>query len=424
MSMPAISEKIVGNLSFPAVGNKVHFFSGATLQGKKAPAGFGVRVTAGGTKSFVLFHRVNGRKYLETLGRWDENAQGGTLTVRDGITAADKRAKLVAKGIDAKGNKVDPRPDRTRRLQDGDQPQEKTVAGLLDTFIARYAEGKLRSAGMVKQQLDRLVKPRIGKIGIYDLKRSQVSRMLDEIADENGPRMADLALAYTRKAFSWYEINGHDDDFKSPIVRGMARQKPSERERDRVLADNEIRALWKVTEGSTGPFGPMLRFILLTACRRSEAADMTRSEVVGTDWIIPASRYKTKIETVLPLSMAAQHVLASIPKIKGVDYVFTTGDKPISGFSKFKNKIDEDCGFADWTIHDLRRTARSLMSRAGVAADIAARCLGHVISGVRGVYDRHEYLNEKRDAFEKLAAIIDSILNPPKPSNVHTLRRA
>jgi hypothetical protein len=76
--MQQISEKIVAAIDVPAKGNKVHFFSGATLQGKKAPAGFGVRVTAGGTKSFVLFHRVDGRKYLETLGRWDENPQGGT----------------------------------------------------------------------------------------------------------------------------------------------------------------------------------------------------------------------------------------------------------------------------------------------------------------------------------------------------------
>ena len=73
--LSACSEKIVEKLPLPDAGNKVHFFSGSTLQGKKAPAGFGVRVTAGGTKSFVLFHRVDGRKYLETLGRWDENAR-------------------------------------------------------------------------------------------------------------------------------------------------------------------------------------------------------------------------------------------------------------------------------------------------------------------------------------------------------------
>src|SRR5690349_1712299 len=104
-----ISEKAVANLAIPAKGNKVHFFSGAKLQGKKAPAGFGVRVTAGGTKSFVLFHRAGGRKYLETLGRWDENPQGGTLTVRDAIVKADKLAKDLKNG-----RRDDPRPERTR----------------------------------------------------------------------------------------------------------------------------------------------------------------------------------------------------------------------------------------------------------------------------------------------------------------------
>jgi integrase len=94
----------------------------------------------------------------------------------------------------------------------------------------------------------------------------------------------------------------------------------------------------------------------------------------------------------------------------------------MSGFSKFKHKFDEACGVADWTLHDLRRTARSLMSRAGVAPDHAERCLGHVIGGVRGTYDRHEYAEEKRKAFEALAGQIDRIVNPRE--NVVAIGRA
>ena len=106
-------------------------------------------------------------------------------------------------------------------------------------------------------------------------------------------------------------------------------------------------------------------------------------------------------------------MLASIQRIDGVPYVVTTGRGPIGGFTKFKDAFDEDCGVSDWTIHDLRRTARSLMSRAGVDADHAERCLGHVIGGVRGTYDRHAYYDEKKRAFELLAAQIDRI---PKSS--------
>jgi integrase len=420
--MRPISEKIVEALPVPEAGNKVHYFSGATLQGKKAPSGFGVRCTAAGTKSFVLFHRVDGKKYLETLGRWDENAKGGSLTARDAIIKAGKLAKDMKNG-----RRDDPRPERTRNLDDRDKPAKMDVAALIDRFVERYAEkdAKLRSAGMIKQQLNRLVKPRIGKIGIYDLKRSQVSKLLDEIADENGPRMADLALAYTRKAFSWYEINGHDDDFKSPIVRGMARQKPSERERDRILADDEIRDLWSALDAIKDPacVPAYVKFLILTATRRNEAAAMEAGELDGDVWTINKARYKTKRDHLIPLSAAAHKLIGTPKKDSGFLFSTTGGSVPFSGFSKAKDTIDKaiagirnEAGrkpMEAWTFHDLRRTARSLMSRAGVPADHAERCLGHVIAGVRGVYDRHQFLDEKRDAFEKLAAMVAMILDPP-----------
>ncbi len=433
-----ISEKVVAGLPVPAKGNKVHFFSGATLQGKKAPAGFGVRCTAAGTKSFVFFHRADGRKYLETLGRWDENEQGGTLTVRDAIVRAEKVAKDIKNG-----RREDPRPDRTRRLQDANQPTEGNISGLLDSYVARYVKARnLRSAGMIEAQLDRLVKPKIGKVGIYDLKRSQISRMLDEIADDHGPRMADLVLAYVRKAFNWYEVNGHDDDFVSPVVRGMARLKPSERQRERVLADDEIRDMWAALDTVTEPacFPAYVRMLLLTATRRSEVADMTAAELDGDLWTIPAARYKTSRDTkrdhVIPLSTMAHEVLGTVtpPKNRKNDYfIFSTtkGEKAFAGFSKAKTALDEALAdirkkagrppMEDFTFHDLRRTARTLLARAGVRDDIAERCLGHVIKGVEKVYNRHTYLDEKREAFEKLAALVSRILNP---ANVVAMRSA
>jgi integrase len=420
-----ISERIVENLPAPASGNRLHYFSGATLQGKKAPSGFAVRVTAAGTKSFVWFHRVDGKSYLETLGRWDANAQGGTLTVRDAIVRADKLAKDLRNG-----RREDPRPERTRRLQDGEKPAEGNVSGLLDVYIARYLKaGKLRSAGMIEAQLERLVKPKIGKISIYDLKRSHISRMLDEIADHHGPRMADLVLAYVRKAFNWYEVNGHDDDFKSPVVRGMARLKPSDRERERVLADDEIRDVWAALDTITEPacFPAYVKTLLLTATRRSEGADLSTTELEGEIWTIPAARYKTKLDHVIPLSAPARELIATAAPdkpAKNAHFVFSTSDgaKPFSGFSKAKRELDKAIAdirewegrppMENWTLHDLRRTARTLLARAGVRDDIAERCLGHVIKGVEKVYNRYAYLDEKRAAFEALAILVAKILDP------------
>jgi integrase len=413
--MPAISEKIVASLPTPEAGNKVHYFSGATLQGKKAPSGFAVRCTAAGTKSFVWFHRVDGRKFLETLGRWDANAQGGTLTVRDAIIRADKLAKDVKNG-----RREDPRPERTRRLQEGDRPKGETVSGLLDKFVERYAkkEAKLRTADQIEATFDRLVKPKIGKLGIYAVRRSDVVKMLDEI----GPVMADRTLALIRKSFNWWATR--DDDFQPPIVKGMARTKPKERAARRTLADDEIRDLWAALAIVDAPdcYAPFVKTLLLTATRRNEAADMHTSELDGDVWLIPGERYKTKLDHVVPLSALAREVIGEVPKKARFIFSTTNGAKAFSGFSKNKTELDKTIAdirvkdgrapMENFCLHDLRRTARSLMSRAKVPTDHAERALGHVMGGVRETYDRHEYLDEKRNAFEALASLVSRILNP------------
>ncbi len=149
---------------------------------------------------------------------------------------------------------------------------------------------------------------------------------------------------------------------------------------------------------------------------------MRRSELAGDVWTIPADRYKTAVDHVVPLPSAAKAIIDSLPKLGNGDLVFTVeGRVPIGGFSARKAAFDKACSVTGWTLHDLRRTARSLLPQAGVAPDIAERCLGHVIPGIRGVYDRHEYINEKREAFAKLAALIERKVNPPA-DNVVPLR--
>jgi integrase len=145
---------------------------------------------------------------------------------------------------------------------------------------------------------------------------------------------------------------------------------------------------------------------------------MVWKELVDGSWTLPAERNKTKVELVRPLSRAA---MAALPERTG-EFVFTIdGGAAINGLDKPKARLDEASGVTGWTLHDLRRTARSLMSRAGVSSDHAERCLGHVIGGVRGTYDRHEYFDEKARAFEALAAQIDRIVRPQE--NVVTLKR-
>ena len=141
---------------------------------------------------------------------------------------------------------------------------------------------------------------------------------------------------------------------------------------------------------------------------------MSWAEIRDGVWTIPAARYKTGIDTDIPLSAAAIRVLETLPRIGLEKYVFTQdGARPFNNFSGAKQRFDKACGASGWTLHDLRRTARSLMSRADVSSDIAEICLGHKLPGIRGVYDRHRYIEEKRRAFEALSALIQTITNPP-----------
>jgi integrase len=346
--------------------------------------GLALRVSRTGVKSWTYNYTANGKRARLTFGNYPATSLGAA------------RAKA----------------DEAR----SQGPQAIAAAGTFQAICEDYLRrSTLRTTAWRKAQLERLVYPAIGAKRIDELRRSDIVQLLDRIEEENGGPMADHTLAIIRRVLNWHA--SRSDEFRSPIVRGMARTKPKERARERVLTDDELRAIWKVAE--TEPFGCFLQFILLTATRRNEAAQAHRSEITGADWIIPGARYKTKKDHLVPLSAMA---LATLPKGDG-DFVFTRdGTTPLNG-SNFKAAFNKATGpMPRWTLHDLRRTARSLMSRAGVPSDHAERCLGHVMLGVRGTYDRHEYYEEKKRAFEALAGLVARIVNPQP--NVIAIREA
>ncbi|MBP1065310.1 integrase [Bradyrhizobium japonicum] len=383
--------------------------------------GFIVRRLDSGAASYAYRYRVKGtnEQRLISLGLH------GTITTEQARTLAKKRAGEVADGKDPKGEREETRAKaKLEKLAD-----INTVDAILDKFETRHSS-KLRSGDQIKSSFARHVRPRIGSKSIYDLKRRDIVEMLDAIEDDSGPVMADRVLAHVRKAFNWWMVQ--DEDFKSPIVRGMARTKPKERARKRILADDEIRDIWAALDQMTEPacYPAYVRSLLLTMTRRNEASDCHSDEIDGDLWIIPGGRYKNKQDHVIPLSGAARKIL---PDGKGFLFSTTDGKKAFSGFSKAKAELDRliakvrkaarKPAMPRWTLHDLRRTGRTLMSRAGVLDDHAERAMGHMIQGVRGTYDRYEYLDEKRRAFEALAGLVALILDPPA-DNVVPMERA
>jgi integrase len=326
-------------------------------------------------KTWTLHLTTNGNRRRVTLGSYPAMS----------LAAARARALTVAAG--------------------GDADASETFKSISDAFMARTT---IRTKGERQRFLDRLIYPALGDRLIAEIRRSEIARFLDKVEDESSAVMADHCLAIIRRVMNWHA--SRSDDFRSPIVRGMARTRPHERARERTLTDDELRAVWLAAEGE---FGRYVKFVLLTACRRTEALDARRAEIVGKDWIIPGARYKTGKDHLIPLSASARALIG-----KGRDRLF---DLKKGNLFRYKEALGRVAGgVAEWTLHDLRRTARSLMSRAGVSPDVAERCLGHTVGGVRGTYDRHEFYEEKRHAFEALASLVAGIVDPQE--NVVAIR--
>jgi integrase len=380
-------------------------------------AGLYLQVHPTGVKSWAYRYRLDGKSRKLTIGTAYTEAGVEVLKIGDARNITDEARVLVAKRIDP--IKV----EKDKRKQDAPENTFRAVAKLY--FDQHRA---LRTLEHRKKTFDRLVYPVLGDRHIESIKRSEIVALLDGIARNQGPVMADYTLAMLRRLLGWHAVRS--DDFASPIVRGMARTSTKERARKRTLSETEIRAFWRAAD-ENGMFGSYLQFVLLTATRRNEAARMPRREIDGGDWTIPAARYKTKLDHLIPLSTAAVAVLGKVPKIGRCDYMFTPdGQRPLSGFGCRKEAFDkvmlvqlrkfvEEAGedptgiqLQRWTIHDLRRTARTLMSQAGIPSDHAEACLGHVKQGVEGTYDRYKYRGEKKAAFAKLAELVDRIVNP------------
>jgi integrase len=361
-------------------------------------------------KSWAVRYRIHGKTPVkETLGTWP------TMSLKAAREAG--RDKILA----AKAGR-DPRAERIAARAKAEAATANTVRNVCEAYLARESS-KLRTGNERRRLFERLVYPAFGGRPIDTITRGELITFLDRVEDEHGTRMADVTLAAIRRVMNWYAVR--NEFFRSPVVRGMQRQRLKDTARTRILNDDELRKIWTTATELPGPFPVFLLFLLLTAARRGEAARMTWSEVVEGDWILPAARNKVKEDLVRPLSEAARALLASLPRFPdGNDFVFThDGRRAIGAFGRFKAAFDAQSGVAGYVLHDLRRTARSLMSRAGVPTDHAERVLGHVIGGVRGVYDRHEFHAEKKAALEALAGLIERIVNPPEENVVIPLRR-
>jgi integrase len=360
---------------------------------------FGLLVMASGHKSFVVQyrHRRSSRR----------------LTLNSALSLADARKEAQAVlGRVAKGEDV---------VEERRKEQRRAVNSF-EQIAREYLERNRSLLSITKYGgvLERLIFPKLGSWQIEEIKRSDIARLVDKVTEEQGPGAARSCLAVTRRVLNYHA--GRADDFRPPVLSELARDLKATK-RARILNDDELRAIWKAAGASAGPFGALVRFLLLTGARRNEALHMRWSELNGggSDWVLPAARNKIKVDLVRPLSGAAMSVLDGLPRIG--DAIFTlNGERAIGGLSDLKRQLDEASGVRGWTLHDLRRTARSLMSRAEVPREHSEQCLGHVIRGTEGTYDRHDYYKEKQRAYDRLSALIGRIVGEQPTDNVVPMR--
>jgi len=318
-----------------------------------------------------------------------------------------------------------------RRIKAGDPPVEapedrpQTVIEVWAEFFTGHVTNKrrvLRTAHDLERLAERFILPRWGKRPFADIGRGDVARALDTIERDNGPHQADQVLKLIRGMMVWFA--GRKDDYLIPLIPRMNRVKEkADRERDRVLDHDEIRKVWTAAE-ACGPFGAFIQLLLLTGQRRAKVASMKWSDIEDGSWNIDTeTREKGNAET-LVLPPLALDIINRQYRIMGNEYVFAgRGAGHFKGYSTRKRDLDVMVGdIPAWRFHDLRRTCRSLLAETGVDRHIAERVLGHVLSGIEGIYDRHSYRDEKGDALRRLANHIESIIHPPEGDNVVVLK--
>lgn len=384
--------------------------------------GFGLRVSPQGRKSWVFMYRFDGKARMMTLGAFP------AMTLSAARKAYATAFETVEQGEDPGASAVQ------KKKEERDSP---TIAQLADDYIERWAKIRKRSWTADRRALDYDVIPAWGKRKAKEITRRDVLDLLDDIANRGAPIQANRTLALISRMFNWAIERAILD--VNPCFRVKA--PAPEKKKDRVLSADEIKTFWRAFQDESLPVKPIVRLIiqmiLITAQRKGEVvlmrwADIDRAEKI---WTIPAEVAKNGRVHRVPLSDLALSLIDQAAEIvsKGEtrplnDYVFKSprGEGPCdpAAIARAVARNQAVLG-ADFTPHDLRRTAATHMTGMGVPRLTVSKILNHTEQEVTAIYDRYAYDSEKRQALESWAARLSEIVGEDVPaSNVVPLRPA
>ncbi len=359
--------------------------------------GFSLKITPAGRKVFLVQYRPaedrrNPRKY--TIGEY------GQVTPHQARVEAQRVLAERAAGRDPQAQKQ----AEKRRIA------SEQVEDLVTGFLARHA-AQNRTAGETARTFQREVLPHWGNRMLKEISKRDVVALLDRVRGRGTPVMANRVLAAIRKFFNWCISRGLLDVSPCAGVGTPTR----ETARHRTLSDEELKAVLMAAREIGHPFGSIVQILALTAQRRDEVGRLTwdQLDLEQAVWVMPPEHAKNGKPHIVHLSEPVLQLIGSTPNLG--ELVFSgDGTTLFQGYSKAKARLDRLSGVSDWTLHDLRRTAVSGMARLGVPPHVADKILNHqsgTISGVAAVYQRHEFLQERREALNAWGAFVTSLLS-------------
>lgn len=376
-----------------------------------AVSGLYLVVQPSGAKSWALRYRFGGKPAKLTLGKWP------MMGVADARTAATEALDAVEHGRNPAVTKMAAKADRREAMLS----ERDRITTLVELFDKRHLSS-LKRGREARRALDVHVVGAWRDRDIGEITKRDVIELLDGIADSGRMVTANRVRAYLNKFLNWAVERDIIPMNPATGVKAVAK----EMSRDRVLSDNEIRLLWLAGDRLGFPWGGFAKTLLLTGQRLNEVAQMTHGEINRDLWSLPPIRTKNGRAHDVPLAGATLDVLAALPPTSASYRFSTNGTSPLQGFHKGNKHVrdmmtkiaSEEAGEAveveHWTWHDLRRTCATGMARLGIAVRVTEACLNHVsgtAAGIVSVYQRHDYADEKRQAFEAWARFVAEMVD-------------
>jgi len=296
-------------------------------------------------------------------------------------------------------------PSQARKLESG----ATDFVGVFHEWLRRD-QAQNRSHDDVKQLLEKNVVSVWNGRRIADIGRRDVLDVIDAIVDRGSPITACRVHAHLHRLFKW------------SVGRGIIASNPmadmplpaAAVKRERFLSDAELAAVWRACEQLGWPFGPAIQLLILTGARRTEIGQLRWSEIDGNEITLSGARTKNGEPHNIPLSKPALAILKGSKRIG--PFVFTfSGTKAVTGWSQIKSRLDELVEIPAWRIHDLRRTAATGLQKLKTPLQVTEAILGHTAgsrAGVIGIYQRHDYADEKRAALEAWGAHVMALVRP------------